>query len=141
MEEVASPPWENESVCAFARDSRSLEEIEGRRWGPPDRDATRLAAEVHRLRTVPVADLTVEDLRLLIGQQVGLSVLVPLAVEELEGDPLAEGDYYPGDLLASVLRLPASFWADHPPLARRVRVLVAGLGDMPDEIEAPGSRI
>jgi len=124
-------------VTAIPAGSRSLEEIEGKRWGSPGPDATPLAAEALRLRTVPVASLTAEDLRLLIGQQVGLSVLVPLAVQQLQRDPLAEGDYYPGDLLASLLRLPASFWAANPALAGRVRLLVAGLGDVPDEIVAP----
>jgi hypothetical protein len=124
-------------VTATPAESLSLEQIEGKQWGPPGPGDTRLAAEVLRLRTVPVADLTTENLRLLIGQQVGLSVLVPLAVQQLQRDPLAEGDYYPGDLLASLLRLPASFWADNPALAGRLRLLVSALDDVPAEIAAP----
>jgi hypothetical protein len=124
-------------VTATPAGSRSLDGIEGTSWGPPDPGGTRLVAEVHRLRAVPVADLTTENLRLLIGQQVGLSVLVPVAVEILERDRIAEGDYYRGDLLASVLRLPASFWADNPALAGRLRLLVAGLDDVADEVVAP----
>jgi hypothetical protein len=123
-------------VQEFGQPQRSLEELENDRWGPPPPGATRLVTEVHRLRTVPLTDLTVENLRLLIGQQVGPAWLVPLAVEQLERRPLAEGDCYPGDLLRAVLRLPAWFWAAHPELARRVRLVVTQLADVPQEIAA-----
>ncbi|WP_370027602.1 contact-dependent growth inhibition system immunity protein [Planotetraspora sp. GP83] len=57
----------------------------------------RDAPDRHRLRTPgkPLADLTIEDLRLLIGQRIGLPCLVPIAVEWLDHDPMAEGDMYP----------------------------------------------
>jgi CDI immunity proteins len=50
---------------------------------------------------------------MLIGQKEGLDALVPLALERLEADPLAEGDYYPGDLLAAVLAIPSAHWLAH----------------------------
>ena len=93
---------------------QSLEQLEGKSWGDPPADATRLVATVYRLRQVPLGRLDVEGLRLLIGQHEGLDALVPLAIERLETDPLAEGDYYPGDLLAAVLAVPASHWQAHP---------------------------
>ena len=51
---------------------------------------------------------------MLIGQNIGLEYLIPLALERLADEPLAEGDYYPGDLWARVLRADSCFWADHP---------------------------
>jgi hypothetical protein len=101
--------------------SRSIEEIEGDYWGMPPAPGTRLIDEVHRLRRVPVGELTVEDLRLLVGQGVALTVVMPLAVQRLEEDPLAEGDLFEGDLLTAVLRVPVGFWSDHPDLAERLR--------------------
>ena len=92
---------------------QSLEELEGKFWGDPPADATRVVATVYRLRQVPIGHLDVEGLRLLIGQHEGLDPLVPLAIEILETDPLAEGDYYPGDLLAAVLAVPANHWRAH----------------------------
>jgi len=92
----------------------SLEEIDGERWGDPPPGATRLVATVHAVRRRPVGSLTVEELRLLLAQQVGVAVLVPLALERVEQDPLAEGDFYPGDLLVVLLRLPLSYWSAHP---------------------------
>ena len=53
--------------------------------------------------TKPVDQFTVEDLRIMVGQKISLDYLMPLAVVELEREPLAEGVYYPGDLLANVI--------------------------------------
>ncbi|MGM1064905.1 contact-dependent growth inhibition system immunity protein [Saccharothrix sp. Mg75] len=96
----------------------TLEQLEGVDWGDPPADATHLVGAVHRLRRKPVAELGTEDLRVLIGQQVGLRWLVPRALEVLRDDPLAEGDLYPGDLRDAVRRLDDAFWAAHPDLTR-----------------------
>ena len=50
----------------------------------------------------------------MIGQGISLAVLIPLALERLKRDPLAEGDYFPGDLLKNVLQVDASFWRANP---------------------------
>jgi hypothetical protein len=113
---------------------QSLEQIEGKAWGDPPADATRLVATVHRLRQVPIGRLDVEGLRLLIGQHEGLSALVPLAIERLETDPLAEGDYYPGDLLAAVLAVPASYWQAHPEQGERLSPVLATVTDPHGEL-------
>ena len=91
---------------------RSLQQLEGQDWGEPTFN-THLVKECHRLRRVPLSDFTVEDLRITIGQNMSLDHLVPLAIERLHGDPLAEGGFYPGDLLVSVLRAKARFWHSH----------------------------
>ncbi|WP_228717892.1 contact-dependent growth inhibition system immunity protein [Kitasatospora acidiphila] len=72
----------------------SLEELERDRWSTRAAGETRLMATVRELRRKPIGDLTVEDMRLLIKQDVGLADLLPLAVEVLRVDPLAEGDMY-----------------------------------------------
>jgi hypothetical protein len=93
--------------------AQSLEELDGSHWGEPDADATSLIRESHRLRTVPLAELSNDDLRLLLRQKIGVEWLVPLALIRLGSGPLA-GDAYPGDLLRAVLGVGADFWADHP---------------------------
>lgn len=75
--------------------SLSLEQIQNDPWGDAPAGATRLVATMHALRRVPLDALTVEDLRLLIGQHTSLTVLVPRALDSLESDPLIEGDVYP----------------------------------------------
>lgn len=113
---------------------RSLEDLEGQRWGAPPADATRLISEAHRLRQVPVADLTVEDLRLLVGQEIGLDVLVPVAIEVLQRDPLAEGDMYEGDLLCAMLRVGDDFWKPRRALAEQFQAIVDTLVDPPKTV-------
>ncbi|GAA2884608.1 hypothetical protein Acy02nite_17840 [Actinoplanes cyaneus] len=104
---------------------QSLEEIEGDAWGDAPADATKLIATVHELRRKPIGLLQAEDLRVLLGQREGIPVLVPRALDILERDPLAEGDYYPGDLLNAVLnRVPADYWTTHPTESIRLRALV-----------------
>jgi len=54
------------------------------------------------------------DLRLLLGQQIGLEYLVPKALELVADQPMREADLYPGDLLSVLLRIDKAFWSDHP---------------------------
>jgi hypothetical protein len=92
---------------------KTLTQLEGDDWGEPPDDSF-LVTECHRLRHVPVGNLSVENLRLLIGQSISLPFTVPLALEHLLRDPLASGDMYPGDLLKAVQGIPEDFWASHP---------------------------
>ncbi len=103
--------------------SLSLEQIENDPWGDAPTGATRLVATTHVLRRVPLGALTVEDLRLLIGQHTSLTVLVPRALDSLESDPLIEGDLYPGDLLSAVLQVPADYWTGHARESTRMRAV------------------
>jgi hypothetical protein len=98
----------------------SLEEIEGSDWGDASSDATYLVATVHTLRRRQITELTVEDLRILLGRGVGVAILLPIAIDRLESDPFAEGDFYPGDLLVAALRLDLR---DLPEQARRLGVI------------------
>jgi hypothetical protein len=69
---------------------KTLDELEGVVWGEPT-FGSYLVTTIHRLRTKPVDEFTVEDLRLMIAQRIGLRHLVPLAVGVLEREPLAGG--------------------------------------------------
>ena len=108
---------------------KSLQEIEYRDWGEPADSDTSLVSRCLRLRRKPLDQYTVEDLRLMVGQQISLSILVPLAVERLEVEPLAEGCFYPGDLLESVFRADEAFWASHPDSCERIRRVVRRIRD------------
>jgi CDI immunity proteins len=100
---------------------KTLDDLEGVVWGEPTFDSY-LVMTCHRLRTKPIGDFSVEDLRIMIGQHIGLPHLIPCALDLLERDALAEGDYYPGDLLASVMGA-AEWLQEHPEwLVRLVRV-------------------
>jgi hypothetical protein len=102
----------------------TLEILEGREWAEVGFHSS-LVSTCHRLWTKPVSTFTVEDLRIMIGQGMGLLHLVPRALSILERDPLAEGDCYPGDLLLSVISVEA-FLASHSDWLERL-VDVAGI--------------
>ncbi|MBO7936143.1 contact-dependent growth inhibition system immunity protein [Streptomyces antibioticus] len=117
------------------RRERTLEELEGDRWPTPPADTTRLIATAHALRQRPVGELTAEDLRLLIGQDVGLPHLLPLAVDVLRVDPMAEGDMYEGALLCAVLTRDPAVWSDLPELHAELRAIVAHLGYLRADVQ------
>jgi hypothetical protein len=108
---------------------RTLDSVDPPAWGPASPDATFLIKRCHELRTKPLRDFTVEDLRIMIGQQIALNHLVSLAFERLQPDPLVGGDCYPGDLLASMLRVDAAFWERSPDYDLWLRDLTENLGD------------
>ena len=91
---------------------RCLDEIEGVDWGEPSYDSN-LVITCHKLRKKPVGEFTVEDLRIMIGQDISSAVLTPIALTRLSEDPLVSGDFYAGDLLSVVLRLPSAYWIEH----------------------------
>ena len=103
--------------------SKSLQELEQQDWGEPTYHSS-LVTTCHRLRRKPLNQFTVGDLQIMIGQQISLPILVPLALERLEDEPLAEGRYYPGDLLGAVLKIDERFWSNHADSFQRIRRVV-----------------
>ena len=96
----------------------TLEQLENDFW--PEIDfPSRLVESCRLYRKIPLSALSVEQIRLLISQQIGLVYLVPLALDILSENILAEGDLYEGDLLASVAGLPSTFWQYHSELHQR----------------------
>jgi hypothetical protein len=45
---------------------------------------------------------------------------VPLAIEILHDNPLAEGDYYKGDLMYSLLSVDREFWKENRDVQKRM---------------------
>ena len=94
-------------------ENRTLAQIEGEDWGEPTYDSN-LVSTCHKLRPKPLSDFSTEELRIMIGQNISLEYLMPIALKLLQNRPLAEGDHFPGDLLCSVLRAPSEFYAENP---------------------------
>jgi hypothetical protein len=95
---------------------RSLEWLEGDNWGEPG-FGSYVVTTSHALRRKPLKQLTAEELRLALGQppfEQSLPYLVPLALEMLEPDPLLCATFYDGDLLRNLLRIPKTYWVQHP---------------------------
>lgn len=82
--------------------ARSLEQLENNYWGEPTYDSY-VVRTCHAMRKKPLNEVTVEELRLVIGQGFSLDYLMPLAIEFLKRDILTKGDLFEGDLLANVI--------------------------------------
>jgi hypothetical protein len=75
----------------------------------------RIAEKIKKLRTRAVGKLSIEELRFLIDHDEAIQVLVPVALSVLQQNALAEGEKYPGDLLAAVCTVGADYWRAVPP--------------------------
>ena len=62
--------------------SMTLENLDNEKWGSPD-FSSHLVTECYRLRTVPLSEFTVENIRIMIGQGLSLEYLVPAALDLL----------------------------------------------------------
>lgn len=92
----------------------------------PDPDFhSHVVRRTNELHKVPLNEFSVEDMRIMIGQNFGLPYLVPLAIAKLRENALAEGDFYPGDLLVAITSIDPQFWVDNPNYERDVKEIVA----------------
>ena len=113
---------------------RTLEDLDNSRWNETELQS-HLVTECHRLRKKPIGEFSIENLRIMLGQNIGTKYLLPIALEVLSQDPLAEGDYYPGDLLSSVLNLPNGVWLREKKLLKEVMSVLELISEVPEEIE------
>ena len=113
---------------------QTLDQLETVEWGKPT-FSSYVVTNSHRLRTKPLRDFTPEDLRFMIGQQISLPSLVPMALDVLEREPFSSGDMYPGALLSNTLKADPSFWQAHPELWYRLNVVVADIDSMARTLE------
>lgn len=103
---------------------KTIENLEKQNFGNPNEAPTNMVKRCLALCKVPLDQFTVEDLRLMIGQDFSLRYLIPLAIEQLKKDIFVEGDLYPGDLLNNVLSVNNNFWRDYTHLWNEVNDLI-----------------
>jgi hypothetical protein len=130
---MPAQPYDPSSEVTEEQRTKTLQELEGQDWGEPN-FPSHLVTTCQALRRKPLRDFTVEDLRIMLGQNIGLSYLLPLAREHLRRDPLVAGDYDPGDLLAAVLLVEPSFWQEQPQLRKAVQEIVDPLTPLPEDL-------
>ncbi len=99
--------------------NNTIEEIENDFLGKPEYNS-HLVTTCHKLRKKNLSDFEIEDLRIMVGQNIALPILVPLAINRLRENLFAEGDFYPGDLLKNVLRSSKEFWDENIDLKNEV---------------------
>lgn len=90
----------------------TIEQIENDYW--PDYDfETSLIRKCHNLRKIEIDKLSTEDVRLLLGQNIGNKIIIPLALDILKINILAEGNYFQCDLLLNLLNSDTEFWKEN----------------------------
>jgi CDI immunity proteins len=117
--------------------SQTLTELEHDDWGEPNYPSS-LVTTCHALRYKPLRDFTPADLETMISQNISMPYLVPLALEHVRMNAFAEAQYYPGDLLLTLLRGDPAFWESHPWLGNEVRAIAQtaqGSGPDADDLE------
>lgn len=108
---------------------KSIESLEKDFWGQPPKNSTLLLDKVYRLRTVQIEKLESKDIRLLIGQNVGLTFLIPLALEILSNNLFIDTDFYGGDLLQNVMQVDNDFWDNNKQLKDQLDNLIKSYSD------------
>jgi contact-dependent growth inhibition (CDI) system CdiI-like immunity protein len=103
---------------------KTIENLEKQNFGDPNDAPTNMVKRCLQLCKVPLDQFTVEDLRLMIGQDFSLRYLIPLAIEHLKTNIFVEGSYFPGDLLKNVLSVDTNFWANNKNLWKEVNELI-----------------
>lgn len=97
--------------------NRTLKKI-GVTWEcdiPNLEDSTPIELKSYQLySTKDIDTFSLEDIRFMIGQELGIVYLLPKAFEYLEKDIFLDASYYEGDLLSVVLKLPSKFWKNNP---------------------------
>lgn len=102
---------------------RSIEEIEGDYWDEPTFHSYVVVAS-HKARKKPLFELTAEDVRLLISQQISLDIVLPIAIDTLSTNVGIAAYFYEGDLLNAVLRINDDYWNLYKELYAKVAELI-----------------
>ena len=119
----------------MTKETRSLEELEGHAWRQPADRASGILRRCFAARKIPLDELNDADLRLLIGQDIGLAFTVPLAIERLERDLLLKAEHYKGDLLTALLSASPAFFRGEPSIVDRVRKMLGRVPSLLDNLD------
>lgn len=89
---------------------KSIEQLENNYWKEESEFPTNLVLRCFEYRKIKLSKLTIEQIRLLISQNIGIEFLIGIALEKLEENIIIEGNLYEGDLLDSVSKISPEFW-------------------------------
>lgn len=105
-------------------ETKSIEQLEKDVWKYPSEFPTDLVEKCYSYRKIIIAELTNEQLRLLISQKIGIKYLIGTALKKLERNILIECDFYEGDLLVAVSGLSTEFWNENQAEFRTFKNLI-----------------
>jgi hypothetical protein len=107
----------------------------------PNEDGFPLPAWYRKVYSTPFSELSFLDFSRALDQNIHVDEVVPVVIEILRNDILA-GDWYDGQLLSSLSRLPQEFWKNHPDLASQINQQIAGeLAGLDEAVKADGEQL
>jgi CDI immunity proteins len=112
-------------AATVVRPRGTLNEASGWKAASPDSAPTGLVRRALTLLDAPITEFSAADIGFLLRQRIGVEILLDRALDLLECDPIVETEYYPGDLLCAVLRVPPQHFAAND--MRQARI--AAIGD------------
>jgi CDI immunity proteins len=77
-----------------------------------------------KLVSVPITELSIDQMCFLIMHTLGQEFLVPAALDKLTGNPFMEGEKMGYSLLGAVLGVNVNFWRQNPDLYRKVEEIL-----------------
>ena len=117
---------------------KSLQKLIGRWEGeiPKENYSSSIQLRTYNLYLERIKNYDIDDIRFMIGQNIGLKYLVPIALNYLQKNILIEANYYEGDLLKVVLLLPKDFWKSNLKLYSQVYQLLLSNKDSLDQLDS-----
>ncbi|MCI2230473.1 contact-dependent growth inhibition system immunity protein [Polaribacter sp. MSW13] len=103
---------------------KSIEQLENNYWKEESEFPTNLVKRCFEYRKIKLSELTIEQIRLLISQEIGIEFLIGIALEKLELNIIAEGNLYEGDLLDSVSKISNEFWKKNKFELKQLKIII-----------------
>ena len=93
-------------------------------WGEPT-FLSSVVVNSHKNRKIPLKELTQEQIRLLLGQDIGTIYLLPLAINILKQNPYTECDFGSCDLLKSMLnRVDIKYYKENKKIYNELKIIM-----------------
>lgn len=101
----------------------TIETLENKIW-EYKKFPTILIETCHNARKKKIKDLSLNELRTLLQQDIGVPYILPSVMEILEKDLLADSRFYPGDLLLAAISMSDRTWKQHTETGMRLKALL-----------------
>ncbi|WP_397447792.1 contact-dependent growth inhibition system immunity protein [Polaribacter sp. R77954] len=103
---------------------KSIEQLENNYWKKESEFPTTLIEKCFEYRKIKLSELSTEQIRLLISQEIGIDFLIEIAIKKLEQNIIAEGNLYEGDLLDSVSKISTEFWSKNKFELKKLKTII-----------------
>ncbi|UYQ93786.1 contact-dependent growth inhibition system immunity protein [Chitinophaga horti] len=103
----------------------TIEVLENKVW-EYKKFPTILIETCHNARKKKIRDLSLNELRTLLTQDIGVPYILPSVMAALEKDLLTDTRFYPGDLLLAAVSMPERTWRrpEHEAIGKKLKSLL-----------------